>query len=129
MQITTQEFAQALYLALQETRDEDHDRIINNLIEELRSIGRLHEYEEIVNIFETLIQIDGESKNIEAKFNKVAAANEQIIDELNEKYAGQINIQADDKIIGGAVFRIGDDDVIDGSVRRKLSDMQDQLSE
>lgn len=128
MTITTDDFAQALFLALQEVRDEDHDRIINNLVEELRLENRLHEFEEIVAKFEELLRLDSEETKTDVKLSKVATANENIIRDLNTQFGGQVKVSTDDKIIGGGIFTINSSEMLDATINKRLQTMEEELS-
>lgn len=128
MTITTKDFAEALFLALQEAKEEDHDRIIDNLISELKMSDRLGEFEEIISELEIIFASDDSLKKAEVTLSRVAAANQRIVDELNQVFKNQVTIKPDDSIVGGAVIRV-DDTLVDGSVRERLSKLQKELAE
>jgi F-type H+-transporting ATPase subunit delta len=128
MTISIQEFAQALYLALQEAREEDHDRIINNLVEELRLENRLADFEKIVEAFEAILELDEQNPKAEIALTGITLANKKLMDEINSLTGGNATITQDETLIGGMVVRI-DDTLVDGSVKGDLNKIKNEMTE
>ncbi len=130
MATTIQEYAQALQLALQESKPEDVDVIIENLVGVLKDNNELDKYEAIVAEFEKLSLIAGEVTEVEAVFAKEATANKGILDELNSVAGPQMEIRSrvDNELVGGMVLRV-DDTLIDASVKGNLERLKKDLSE
>lgn len=128
MTISIQEFAQALYLALQEAREEDHDRIINNLVEELRLENRLADFEKIVEAFEAISELDEQNPKAEIALTGITLANKKLMDEINSLTGGNATITRDETLIGGMVVRI-DDTLVDGSVKGDLNKIKNEMTE
>lgn len=126
---TVDEYAQALLLAVQESRPEDHDVIIENLVGVLNGNGDLSKMEDIVARFEVLLAAQGATTQIDATFAREAVQNKQILNELNAIAGNQIEIRSrvDDELVGGMVLRV-DDTLIDASIKGQLDRMKDELS-
>ena len=130
MATTIQEYAQALQLALQESKPEDVDVVIENLVGILKDNNELDKYEAVVEEFEKLTLLAGEVTEVEAVFAKEATANKGILDELNSVVGPQIGIRSrvNDELVGGMVLRV-DDTLIDASVKGSLERLKKDLSE
>lgn len=130
MSTTIQEYAQALHLALQESKPEDVDVVIENLVGVLKENNELDKYEAIVKEFEKLSLIAGEITEVEAVFAREATANKGILDELNSVVGPQMEIRSrvDNELVGGMVLRV-DDTLIDASVKGSLDRLKEDLSE
>ncbi len=126
---TVDEYAQALLLAVQESRPEDHDVIIENLVGVLNGNGDLSKMEDIVARFEVLLAAQGATTQIDATFAREAVQNKQILNELNAIAGNQIEIRSrvDDELVGGMVLRV-DDTLIDASVKGQLDRIKNELS-
>lgn len=127
---TVDEYAQALLLAVQESRPEDHDTVIENLVGILNSNDDLGKMEDIVARFEVLLAAQGATTHVDATFAREAAHNKQILNELNALAGNQIEVRSkvDDELVGGVVLRV-DDALIDASVKGQLERMKKDLSE
>ncbi len=130
MATTIQEYAQGLQLALQESRPEDVDKVIENLVGILKENNELDKYEAIVEEFQKLSLIAEEITEVEAVFAREATANKGILDELNTVAGPQMEIRSrvDNELIGGMVLRV-DDTLIDASVKGSLERLKKDLSE
>ncbi len=127
MRFTKQQYAQALYEALQESSPKSHDKVIDNFIRTLKDNGDLGHYEEIINYYEVF---DKEQRGVtEVEVTTAGASvNKSLLNDLN-KLVGQnaeITQKSDDKILGGVVIRI-DDTLIDGSVKNHLDNLEQTL--
>lgn len=128
--VSIQEYAQALQLALQESKPEDVDVVIENLVGVLKENNQLDTYETIVEEFEKLAALAGEVTEVEAVFAREATANRGILDELNSVVGPQMEIRSrvDNELVGGMVLRV-DDTLIDASVKGSLERLKKDLSE
>jgi F-type H+-transporting ATPase subunit delta len=128
--ITTTEYAQALQLALQESKPEDYDVIVENLISAMRDNGDLDKYEAVVAEYERLLGEDGQIKEVEAVFARQTTANKGLLDELNSIVGPKLEIRTkvDSELVGGMVLRV-DDTLIDASVKGQLETIKKELSE
>lgn len=124
------EYAQALQLALQESRPEDYEVVVENLVAVMRESGDLDKYEAVVAEYERIHAESGEVKQVEATFAREATSNKRILNELNDIVGPQIEVRAkvDDGLIGGMVLRV-DDTLIDASVKGNLDNLKQELSE
>ncbi len=127
--ISIQEYAQALQLAMQESKPEDHDVVVENLVALMRENDDLEKFEAVVTEFEKLLSSKEEVKQVEAIFAREAVANKKILDELNSVVGPKLEIRSkvDDELVGGMVLRV-DDTLIDASVKGQLANLKDTLS-
>lgn len=128
MKFTKEQYAQALFESIHEVKAKDHDIVIANFIEVLRSNGDLAEYEAIVDVYE---QYDRQQKGITQAVVTTAHELKQskpILEELNKVAQAKIEMmeKIDDHIIGGVTIRMNDT-LIDGSIRHQLEDLRDSL--
>ncbi len=128
--ITTKEYAQALQLALQESKPEDCDVVMDNLIAVMKEAGDLDKYEAVVKEYEQLIIGSDAVKEVEAVFARQTTANKQVLDELNEIIGPKLEIRSkvNSELVGGMVLRV-DDTLIDASIKGNLEQMKKELSE
>ena len=127
MRFTKQQYAQALYEALQESSPKSHDKVIDNFIKALRDNGDLGSYEEIISYYEVY---DKEQRGV-TEVEVVTAnssVNKSLINDLNKLVgkSAEITNKTDEKIIGGVVIRI-DDTLIDGSIKNHLDNLGNSL--
>ncbi|MBI4050243.1 MAG: ATP synthase F1 subunit delta [Candidatus Doudnabacteria bacterium] len=131
MKFTTRQYAQALFSAISEVSTADHDKIINNFAAILQKNGDLGLVDRIEEEFRA---IDRESKGI--KLAEVTTAHtlteeeeKRLVQKLNDYVKGEVEIKKrlDEGLIGGVMVKIGDE-LIDGSVKRQLQDLKDDLS-
>lgn len=130
MAITIQQYAQALHLALQESKPEHVDVVIENLVATLKENNQLEHYEAIISEYEKLSLIAGEITEVEAVFARRATANKGILDELNTIVGPKLEVRSkvDNELVGGMVLRV-DDTLIDASVKGQLNNLKKELSE
>lgn len=129
MRFSHQQYAVALYESLHEVSHKDHDRVIANFIEILKSNGDLREYEKIIEMFEAHDREQKGIKQVELTTAHPVEASRTIIHELNQIVGKDIELKqkVDEKLIGGVVVKV-DDTMIDGSVKGQLQRLRKDLT-
>lgn len=104
---------------------------MDNFVSVLKENGDLGKIDEIEREF---FNYEREAKGIKvAKVTtakELSGAEEQwIIKELNDYVGGRVELKkrVDQGLVGGVVIRLGDE-LIDGSVKKNLKDLKEQLS-
>ncbi len=128
MKLTSQQYAQALYDAVQQTNPKDHDKVLDNFVKTLAQSGDLPKYREIEAAYSRLEMEAGGVKEAEITTAKGLEMNSALIDQLNKIVNGKIEVKKkiDESIIGGVVVRV-DDTLIDASVRTQLNNLNQFL--
>lgn len=128
MRFTHQQYAQALYESLQDTKPKDHDIVIENFVGLLKKNGDLAEYERVIAVFEAYDKEQRGIKEVEITTAHDGKLNKSILDHLN-KLVGkdrEIKHKVDENLIGGVVIRV-EDTLIDASTKRQLEDLEQSL--
>jgi F-type H+-transporting ATPase subunit delta len=130
MRFSLQQYAAALYESLHEVSSNDHDKVIANFIEILKSNGDLREYEKIIDTFEAYDREQKGIKQVELTTAHPVEANRTIIHELNQIVGKDIELKqkVDERLIGGVVVKV-DDTMIDGSVKGQLNKLKKNLTQ
>lgn len=128
MRFAKQDYARALFEALQDTKPADHDKIIDNFVAVLKQNGDLSAYAEIIEEFHTIELKSRGVKEVELVTATEKKVNKPILDTLNEIVGGKSEVtqKEDEDIIGGVVIRV-DDTLIDGSLKSQLDDLESHL--
>lgn len=124
------EYAEALLMAFEESREEDRDLVIDNLLSILGEAGELELYPEIVEQFEKLLLARQQQREVEVSTMPVSSIEDkEVVEKLNEVLGGNLEIRTrtDDSLIGGVVVRV-DDMEVDASIRGRLNNMEDELT-
>lgn len=126
---TIEEYARALLLAVQESRPEDYELIIENLVALLSKNGDLEKLSEITAEFEHLLKNEQMPTQVQSTFAREVTRNKVILDELNAVAGARLEVhsQVDDELVGGMVLRV-DDTLVDASVKSQLERMKNELS-
>ncbi len=129
-QTTIKEYAVALFLAVQESKPEEHELVIENLVGVLKNNAQLELFAEIVTEFERLTNEQSNVKQVEVTFAREVSSNKKILDELNSVIGPKLEVRAkvDNELVGGMVLRV-DDTLIDASIKGQLQRMKKDLSE
>lgn len=129
MRITTHQYAQGLYEALREVKPEEHDKVIDNLVEVLRKNNELDKFQAVVSAYESLDLEQQGIKQAEVTFARDVEMNKTILEELNTVAGSKLQVEkkVDEEIIGGVVIRV-DDTLIDASVKGQLNTLKESLS-
>lgn len=128
MKYSLKQYAQSLYEAFQETKDKDHDKIIANFVEILKSNGDLAYYEKIINEFEIYQRKAKGIKEVEVTAAKEGVVNDKLIHELNKIVGKDIVLKqkVDDSLVGGVTIKV-EDTLIDASVKNQLNNLRNDL--
>lgn len=130
MKLSARQYAQALYQAISEVGESDHDKVLDNFVSVLRSNRDLGMFDEVELEFRNF---DREARGI--KIAEVTTARElssdeekKLIDDLNKRVLGQVELKkkVDKGLIGGIMVKI-DDELIDGSVKKQLKELKSKL--
>ncbi len=124
------QYAQALYEALQDTKPNDYDTVIENFVSILKSNGDLVEYEAIIAQYEKYEKEQKGIKDVQVITASETKLSKPLLDELNAIVGKNIEIQQkiDNKLIGGVVIKV-DDTLIDGSIQKQLGNLHNTLTE
>jgi len=130
MKFSVQQYAEALYHTLSETKSGDQDKVINNFIRVLKTNGDLHYYEAIINVYEILDREMKGIREVEVTTARDVEINSEIVNKLNDVIGKDIELKrkVDESLIGGIVVRV-EDTLIDASVRGQLSKLKNKLSQ
>lgn len=130
MKYTPKQYAQALHQAVFESAPEYQEKILDNFVLILKRNGDLGKVNEIEQEF---LRYERERKGIKeatvTSTRKLSGHEEKaIISELNELAGGHVELKQkiDKNLIGGVVVQLGDIR-IDGSLRKNIQDLKDQL--
>ena len=131
MKFTTKQYAEALYQAIEETNPEHHDRVLENFLVVLKQQGDLEKFPEIEIAYNQQEKIAKGIKTAEITTTRKLSHGEevQIVHGLN-KYLGddvELKTKIDQGILGGIIVRFADRQ-LDGSLKRKLHDLQTELN-
>jgi F-type H+-transporting ATPase subunit delta len=130
MSHSIEEYAQALHLALQESKPEDADAIVDNLLGLLRSDNQLELYSAIVERLSEIMAGQESIKQVEATFANKLSSNQKILEEINTLVGPTLEVRSheDNELVGGMVLRV-DDTLVDASIKGQLKRLQDSLVE
>lgn len=126
MKLTPAQYAQALYDAVHETANKDHDIVLDNFVKILAANGDIPKQPEIEAEYHRLEMKEKGIKQGEIIFAK--EHNPKILDELNKVVDGKVEFKTklDEGIVGGVVIRV-DDTLIDASVKTQLDNLNREL--
>lgn len=123
-----EQYAKALFDALQESKPEDHDKILDNFVRILSQNGDLKLYDLIEEAYKKLETADKGIKEVEITTAQPQKSKE-ILEHLNKIVGNRVEIKEriDQEIIGGVVVRV-DDTLIDGSIKNSLKQLRKAIS-
>lgn len=130
MKFSVQQYAEALYQTLSETKPDDQEKVINNFIKVLGSNGDLHYYESIISEYEIIDRKINKVREIEVTTANNAQINSDVVKSLNDAIDGDIELRqkVDESLIGGVVVKI-EDTLIDASIKGQLNKLKHNLSQ
>lgn len=130
MRITTTQYAEALYEAINQTSPNDHDLVLDNFVKILAQNDDLAKHAEIEKEYKILEMKARGISQAEITVARDMEVNSLLVDELNKVVAGKVEIKkrVDEGIVGGVVVRV-DDTLIDASVRGQLDKLNQSLRE
>ncbi len=132
MKISPKQYATALHDTLSTTAPKDHDTVLDKFVQVLARNNDLKLFENISGEFHK-IELASKGK-IQAQVTTAqplgAAEEKELIHELNELIGKKVELKkkVDAGIVGGVVVQV-EDTVIDGSTKRALEDLKNNLSE
>jgi F-type H+-transporting ATPase subunit delta len=124
MKLTPAQYAQALFLAVHETKD--HETVLNNFVKVLSQNGDLGKYSEIEKEYNKLtLKAQGIA---EVNVTFAQEHNTKILDDLNKVINSQTKFKTkiDNQILGGVIVKV-DDTLIDASIKTQLINLNSQL--
>ena len=131
MKYTVPQYAQALYEALHGTKDMDHEKILDNFARLLQQNGDLGKFSQIEEAF---VKHEKTAKGIKAAdvitARKLSGTEqEKLIRELNDYLGTKVDLKkkVDEGILGGVIIQV-EDKLIDGSIKRNLQDLKNNLA-
>lgn len=126
MKFTPKQYAQALHEAVSETAPAHQDQILDNFAQILKHNGDLSKIDEIEKEFLSLLGIKQAQVTSSRAFSQ--EEEKRIISQLNEYAGGKVELKkkVDEGLVGGMVIKI-DDELLDGSVKRSLTDLKHKL--
>lgn len=124
--LTPTQYAQALYDAVHETANKDHDKVLDNFVKILGANGDLGKYEQIEAEYHRLEMKEKGIKEAEVTFAQ--EHNPKVLEELNKVVDGKVEFKTkiDEGIVGGVVIRV-EDTLIDASVKTQLKKLNEDL--
>ena len=129
MKISNEQYASALYQALQEVTDKHYETVIENFIRVLSGSGDLARYEQIITAYEELDRKERGVAKADLTFARKTEVNKEFMNSLNKLAEKKLEVTAniDESIIGGVVVKI-DDILLDASVKSRLRRLKQELS-
>ncbi len=126
--LTAKEYALALYDSVQETRTEDHNKLMDTFVKILAENGDLNLYDLIETEFRLLDLKDKGIAQVEITQANSAKTNPQLLVDLNRIIGEKLELtqKVDQKILGGVIVRV-DDTLIDASIKTQLENLSDTL--
>ncbi len=129
MKYSAQQYAAALYQALQEAAPKDQNQVIDNFIVVLKNNNDLAHYEKVIEAYEALDRQERGVARANVAFARETEVSDEFIRQLNEfaKTKLEIETKVDESLIGGVVVRI-DDLLLDASVKGQLNRLKKFLN-
>lgn len=127
--ITAEQYAEALFESLQEVKPEHHDKILDNFVKILADNQDLKLFDEIERVYKCIDLSNKGVKEVEITTARKIAESQELLSILN-KVAGQkleIRRKIDQDLVGGVIIRV-DDLLIDGSVKKSLNQLKEQIA-
>lgn len=128
MKYTAQQYAQALYDAISETKPKYHDRVLDNFVRVLAEYGDVGEYDKIEEAYMEVSEKGRGIKSVQITTARTTDA-KLIVRELNE-IAGKnpdVRTKIDESLIGGVMIKV-DDSLIDASVKNSLNQLKNRMT-
>jgi F-type H+-transporting ATPase subunit delta len=127
--ITANQYAQALYGAIQETDPKDQDKVLDNFAKVLAERGDLSKFAEIEEEYLKISEHGDGIRNVTVTTAREMPISESLIKELNLVAGERIKIkkEVDPGLIGGIVIR-AEDTLLDASIKKDLKDLGKEIS-
>jgi F-type H+-transporting ATPase subunit delta len=129
MNISVEQYAGALFSGLREVSEKDHDTVIENLVRILKQNNDLDKFDAIVEAYERIEQKNSGIAEAVVTTATPHSADKKMMDALNNIAGSKVKVteEVDESIIGGVIVRI-DDTLLDASIKTKLDNLKDSLS-
>jgi F-type H+-transporting ATPase subunit delta len=127
--ISSHDYAEALYAAIQETDPKDHDKVLDNFAKILHEQGDIAKYPEIEEAFTEIEQREAGIMKVHVTTAHENADSESLIKGLNLAAGKKMDIDksVDPSLIGGVIIRAGDM-LIDASVSGEIRRLKEVIS-
>ena len=128
MKLSSQQYAQALYDAANQTAPHDHDKVMDKFVQILAQNGDLNKHSEIEEEYKKLDMRAKGIKEAEVTVAREMEVNSNLMHQLNEIVGSKVEIKkkVDEGIVGGVVVRV-DDTLIDASLKTQLNNLNQSL--
>ncbi len=129
MKITPKQYAISLYESTTKIDKIQAEKRIENFIKILKKNNDLSLIDKIIQQYYKYYRNQRNITKIEVSSAK--KLNPEILNKLIQKFHNQIEIEetVDESLIGGIVLRIDDNLLLDGSVKRKLENLEKNLTQ
>lgn len=132
MKATATQYAKTLYELTIDKTHQEIDGVVSKFLEELQRNGQMKIADQVTGKFQEIY--NAENGIVEAEIvtrEKISESLENKVKNfIKEKYKAEkvvIHNKVDEKVKGGVIIRVGDE-VMDGSVDRKLQNLKKELS-
>jgi len=132
MKATPTQYAKTLYELTVDKKHQEIDEIISNFLKEIYKNGQMRMLDSIVKKFQEIH--NAENGIVEAQITSREEISKDVRNKLltyvSKRYGAKeviLNNIVDESIKGGVVIRVGDE-VMDGSVKRKLVELEKSLN-
>ena len=130
MKFTSQQYAEALYQAVHQTKDGDHDLVMDKFVKILSQNGDLGKHAEIEQEYKKIEMREKGISQVDVTVARDMEINSGLMNQLNQIIGSKVEVKqkADDGIVGGVVVRV-DDTLIDASVKTQLNNLNQSLKQ
>lgn len=128
MKITPKQYAITLFEATKGMSNEEAEKTIKNFVDLLRFNNNLSLEKKIIEEYKAHCRKQkGVSK---LRIQSGEKLSPEVVSSIIKHFAGQVELEeeVDPELIGGIAVEIDDDTLIDGSIRKKLKNLQDALN-
>ena len=132
MKISVTQYAKALYEATNEKPQKEIEGLVSNFLKVLKKNNQMKLAGKIMEKFSALH--DKKNGIVNASVTSVKKLDEKMIDEVEKfvakKYEAKkvvLENKIDAKIKGGIILQVGDE-IVDGSILRKMNDLRECLN-
>ncbi|OGE78914.1 MAG: ATP synthase F1 subunit delta [Candidatus Doudnabacteria bacterium RIFCSPHIGHO2_02_FULL_48_21] len=132
MRYSVKQYAQVLYEALHDTQAKDQEKILDNFVAVLKQNGDLGKFAEIEDEFTAYEKTTKGIKTAQVTTARKLSEHEagKLIKEMNDYLGAKVELKQkiDAGVLGGVLIQV-EDKLIDGSIKRNLQDLKNNLSE
>jgi F-type H+-transporting ATPase subunit delta len=132
MKATATQYAKTLYELTDGKKHQEIDGVVENFIKQLDKSGQMKMAKNIVGKFGEIYNAENGIVEAEVVTREKIGENleSKIKSFIKEKYKAEkvvIHNKIDEKVRGGVIIRVGDE-ILDGSVRRQLEELEKSLN-